>query len=98
MAKLQSVYRYYNRRYFNNRLPKKPTLRWKDMDLMGYQQGHEIVLNRRDRNRGRVWRFTLLHEMVHLGQLHIPSRRAHGREFKKEMMRLAKAGAFDRLW
>ena len=38
-------------------------------------------------------RLTLLHEMAHASSSH-----KHGTQFQKEMLRLAKAGAFKGLW
>jgi len=94
--RLQRAYREYNKKYFGNRLPKSTQLRWADMSMMGYQLDDEIVINRRDRKRDRVWKGTLLHEMVHLS---LPKTRFdHGKEFQKEMLRLAKLGAFRNIW
>lgn len=95
---LEKTYRLYNRKYFGNRLPKTPDvdLRWADIPEMGYEQGGEIVLNKRYRHRASVWKFTLLHEMVHLSQPKV--KHDHGKEFQKEMLRLARAGAFKGLW
>jgi len=98
---LEKTYRQYNRKYFRNRLPKVADvdLRWADIPEMGYELGGEIVLNRRYRHRAAVWKLTLLHEMVHLGLPHVKHpKRFHGKEFQKEMLRLAKAGAFKGLW
>jgi hypothetical protein len=97
--KLKRAYRWYNRRYFGNQLPNPPdvNIRWEDLGnaMMGYQLLDEIVLNRKDRLRTSVWRFTLLHEMLHLS---LPDEPAHGKKFQAGMMRLAKAGAFRKLW
>lgn len=92
MTKLQRKYRHFNRKFFNSRLPKNTKLCWENMYEMGYQQGDKIAINRQDRKRSRVWQFTLLHEMCHI--LH-PN---HGPGFQREMLRLAKAGAFKNLW
>jgi predicted SprT family Zn-dependent metalloprotease len=98
---LERTYRLFNRKYFGNRLPKHTDLllRWGKIAGMGYQQGDEIVINRKDRRRDSVWKMTLLHEMVHLA---LPNAKAHngfhGQDFQKEMLRLAKAGAFKDLW
>ena len=40
-------------------------------------------------------KLTLLHEMAHLA---LPNKIEHGSVFQKEMVRLAKAGAFEGLW
>ena len=46
-------------------------------------------------SRTSVAMMTLLHEMCHLA---VPKRIWHGPKFQKEMLRLAKAGAFKELW
>lgn len=53
----------------------------------------------------KMWSFiesTLLHEMVHAylwNRNERPSAyNGHGKKFQKEMQRLARVGAFDRLW
>ena len=100
MAKqtLEQAYRYFNRKYFHNRLPHPSDmlLRWGSIKGMGYQQGDEIVINRKDRRRDSVWKLTLLHEMCHAA---LPNAAPdHGKEFQREMLRLAKMGAFHNLW
>ena len=99
-TRLQRAYRYYNRKYFNSELPplSQVTIKWGDIDVMGLQAGSKIVINQKDRTRQRVWKFTLLHEMVHLSLDDYRTRSDHGREFQNEMLRLAKAGAFRNLW
>jgi hypothetical protein len=96
---LEKTYSRFNRKYFGKKLPKvsEVDLHWADnIPDMGYEWGGEIVLNARYRHRESVWKLTLLHEMVHLG---LPNAKEdHGKEFKKEMLRLAKAGAFKGLW
>ena len=96
-ALLERAYRNFNRRYFGNLLPNPPEirLRWGDNPEVGYQCGDEIVLNRTTRKWGCVWEWALLHEMVHL---YLPDQVVHGQKFQKEMLRLAKAGAFKHLW
>ena len=96
--KLKRAYREYNKKFFGNILPNPPEvkLRWAAISEMGYQVEDEIVLNRRDRSRNSVWRFTLLHEMVHLSLP--PNLADHGRRFQQEMLRLAQIGAFAKLW
>ena len=47
------------------------------------------------RNWLSLARETLLHEMCHLA---LPARLSHGLRFQKEMLRIAKAGAFKGLW
>lgn len=56
-----------------------------------------IALSRtlRFRNRQGQARMTLLHEMAHAA---LPIRIKHGPRFQKEMLRIAKLGAFEGLW
>jgi hypothetical protein len=97
VTKLEQKYRYYNRKYFGNELPIDIKLRWAEIfPIMGYQLDDEIVLDRRDRRRERIWQFTLLHEMVHLSLPDVKSH--HGEAFQRAMLRLAKLGAFKDLW
>ena len=97
---LERAFRSYNRKYFSNLLPNPPEveLGWGDIDCMGYQLGDEIVINRKYRQWGSVWRGTLLHEMAHLKLEGEKVRSDHGKEFQNEMLRLAKAGAFKKIW
>lgn len=99
-TRLERAYRTYNKKYFGNLLPNPPevTVKWEEMDLMGYQEEDKIAINRNDRTSTRVWRFTLLHEMVHLYLRDKKVRSSHGRPFQSEMLRLAQAGAFQHLW
>lgn len=94
---LEKAYSRYNRKYFGNGLPKvsEVELRWEKIPEMGYQVGYEIVINRKDRRRESVWKLTLLHEMVHM---YLPDACEHGKKFQKEMLRLARLGAFKGLW
>lgn len=97
---LQKTYRLFNRKYFGNKLPRNARLRWADLKgMMGYQRGQEIVIDRKDRKRDSVWRGTLLHEMVHLA---LPDSKPiggfHGKDFQKEMMRIARLGALKGIW
>ena len=97
---LERSYRYYNKKYFGNLLPNPPEvdIRWGDIQGSGYQVEDEIVISRKDRGRSNVWKLTLLHEMVHLSLNPYRTRSDHGKEFQSEMLRLAGAGAFRRLW
>lgn len=99
MTKLERAFRQYNRKYFDNLLPNPPEaeLCWENTQFMGYYQRDEekIAIAKRDQRFDRVWKFTLLHEMVHM---HLPSGSSHGPKFQQEMLRLAQAGAFKDLW
>ena len=63
--------------------------------LMGYQIGDEIAINARDRRSERLWRGTLLHEMVHM---ELPDQIHHGKKFEVRMVKLANSGAFKGIW
>lgn len=100
-TKLQRAYRYYNRKYFNNELPNPPNVKVKWGTIapdMGMQLGMEITINSKHRSCQRLWRGTLLHEIVHLYLDDTPIRADHGKEFQAEMLRLAKLGAFRNIW
>jgi Zn-dependent peptidase ImmA (M78 family) len=97
-TQLERQFRLYNRKYFRNKLPKDTILGWRRMrSLMGYQQGNKIVLSKSYRRTDALWKFTLLHEMVHLKLDGIPCA-DHGPLFQAEMLRLANLGAFKGLW
>lgn len=107
MTRLDEWFDTYNKRYFRGRLPKcRVVWTYRKVDFIGRflydtddpDKGLLIELSHRIRFVERVARFTLLHEMVHLKQRHIPDERAHGHAFQKEMKRLANAGAFNGLW
>jgi predicted SprT family Zn-dependent metalloprotease len=55
----------------------------------------EIRLNPVMRFESKVYKFTLLHEMVHVK---LYPYRFHGKKFDQEMLRLACAGAFNSIW
>ena len=101
-TKLQRAYRYYNRKYFGNNLPNPPEIKIKWGSLPDSEMGDfgedEIRINRKLRDSRCQWRFTLLHEMQHAALDEIETRSDHGKEFQKGMLRLAKLGAFKRLW
>lgn len=61
---------------------------------------HQIGISPEIRQRDKLVRFTLLHEMVHLylDENDLDDNSNHGRLFCREMLELAKKGAFDRLW
>lgn len=100
MTKLQRYFRKYNEKYFGGALPE-PILRFAEFKHFGhyYQQdgGHIIEFAEWTRRNNTLWRFTLLHEMVHLKH-HNKKCHLHGRLFNNEMKRLANAGAFNGLW
>jgi len=94
---LERTYRLFNKKYFNNSLPKDVDLSFGHTPgLLGYQLGEEIVLSKDKAYRqGSIWKGTLLHEMVHLK---VTERADHGPKFQKEMLRLARMGALKGIW
>lgn len=104
MTKLQKYFRLYNKKYFDDALPE-PVLRWAEMKDFGHyyseivddQERHIIEFGKWSAANNSIWRFTLLHELVHL-KLRNKKCTHHGRLFQKEMKRLAANGAFAKLW
>ena len=94
---LEHTYRSFNRKYFNNSLSKDVDLKFGHTSgLLGYQLGEEIVLSKNKAYRKEsIWKGTLLHEMVHLK---VSESADHGPKFQKEMLRLARKGAFANIW
>jgi predicted SprT family Zn-dependent metalloprotease len=108
----KDLYDFWNRRYFQGRLPDIP-VKW---DNKGYTNGRmkskmgsswfdgetkrpvKITLNPKYRDARALWQQTLLHEMVHIQQWRVPTKQAHGRKFHKRMKQLAAAGAFNAFW
>ena len=97
-AKLKNVFDYYNRKYFNNKLPKDWVIEFRRTHFLGYCDfdSEEIILNSSwaYRSGTKLWRATLLHEMCHLA---CPGT-THGKEWQQEMLRIAKLGAFNKVW
>jgi hypothetical protein len=98
-TRLTKAYKAYNKKYFGNRLENPPDVivKWEESDenLLGYQLGDTIAINRKYRYADSIWKMTLLHEMVHMDTPYAPP---HGTVFQKKMLRLARMGAFKGLW
>jgi predicted SprT family Zn-dependent metalloprotease len=108
----KTLYRFWNSRYFANRLPDIPV--WfsakhhkasASRNKMGgawfdseTKRPIKITLNPKYRTASRIWMQTLLHEMVHVQQWRIQTNQAHGNKFNKRMKQLAAKGAFRALW
>jgi hypothetical protein len=94
------MYKVFNKDFFGNKLPKDMIVFFKNAgDCLGFTQiirGRPlyIVLDRSIRTSNRTVAMTLLHEMVHVKHPDI----GHGKTFHREMLRLAKAGAFKSWW
>ena len=68
-----------------------------DKDCLGFTmvEWGEIRINKDLKKWSKIAEHTLIHEMVHLS---LPPKVFHGPRFEKEMLRLAKAGAFKGVW
>lgn len=95
---LRDTYALYNRRYFGNKLPADVTCIWLDAGPLGRWDSdiNRIAINRKLKPWSKVWKETLLHEMAHVAT--DDEREGHGPRWRKEMLRLARIGAFDNLW
>jgi hypothetical protein len=99
---LRDYYWYFNKKYFSNKLPKDMSVRFEDIDGLGLTPFTKdtnrplyIHISNRIRHSSRLTAQTLLHEMVHVAH---PEKRGHKNWFDKEMLKLAKKGAFNGLW
>jgi hypothetical protein len=105
---LRRAFLRYNDLYFDGRLPHDLTLYWEpsrgnlaetcELETLEDTGGTPDLVVRLDptlRFSSRMWHFTLLHELVHVD---LYPHRGHGKRFQKEMLRLANAGAFHKLW
>lgn len=104
---LKHWYDRYNRDWFNSELPSHTVIYWEPIvDGDGstcpiYEvDNSQFVIKIDPSIKGflNVWKLTLLHEMVHVRLWPKHSRHQHGKLFQDEMLRLANAGAFRRLW
>jgi hypothetical protein len=103
---LRRQYLKYNDIYFDGKLPFDLLVYWEPSDgqlaqtieLECPEQGETELAIRIDptlRFSKAMWKMTLLHECCHI-KLH--PYLGHGQKFQREMLRLARAGAFNRLW
>lgn len=97
MTRLQSAYHDYNRLYFRSQLPSNVMVKWVKMEKhYGRAGGGLIEISTYIKNFPDFWQMTLLHEMAHVAT---DSEKAdHGPRWRREMRRLARIGAFDKLW
>lgn len=99
---LKIAYDSYNKKYFGNKLPKDMVVHFApcgDERNIGFTRFYRnrplfIVIDKRIRKMKAIVLATLLHEMVHC---ELPKSN-HGAPFQKRMLKLAKAGAFNKLW
>jgi hypothetical protein len=91
-------YKKYNRKYFGGKLPaikiKFSKLAVNTLAEVWYEE-REIYISNWIKTSDLLVRMNILHEMVHLS---LPVGCHHGPKFEKEMLRLAKAGAFRGIW
>lgn len=107
---LMELFDLYNARYFGGELERPCDLRFRKMPLLGRTvrvRAHKrrskddkfaIRISTSIRFSRSLWASTLLHEMVHYKQKNKYACGVYGRMHNREMLRLAKAGAFNGLW
>lgn len=108
---LKRLYDDYNRRYFDNKLPKQarivPSRRMPKRSALGTteynpkygEQAFCVKINYKLEKMLDIAKLTLLHEMCHIKLLNYEKNSfIHGKQFNQEMRRLANIGAFDGLW
>lgn len=95
------LYAAYNQKYFKDKLPRAVPIFWCSKDKLDansmatcFYTAPAIMVTEELKAFPCVAKFTLLHEMVHLRW----PKAKHGKKFHKEMLRLAKIGAFKDLW
>lgn len=101
-AELKRLYDSFNKKYFSNRLPKDMPVVFQRLgrDRMGrtiiYRGRHPLCVEITIGFKGNLslTAMTLLHEMLHVRH----PKMEHGPKFHREMLRLAKAGAFKPYW
>ena len=97
-TKLKRTFLHYNRHYFSNLLDPETPVKWQNLgDALGVLWADDgIGISRKLRKSNNLWRTTLLHEMCHLATE--SERVSHGPRWQREMRRLARIGAFDKIW
>lgn len=100
---LRLLYLSFNKKFFGNSLPKDLPVGFKKMPKeLGRAAFHKqtnrplwINIDESLRCKPAQCRMTLIHEMCHVKNKHA---RGHGYKFDREMIALAKRGAFNGLW
>jgi len=102
---LEDFYRFFNRKYFGNQLPKDMPVYYKEIDFLGNTVIMEtawgtfrplyIQISEKLRFSSRLSQQTVLHEMLHVAY---PEKRGHRGWFDKKMLGLMKRGAMNGLW
>ncbi|SRR6266403_5412273 len=101
--KLKRLYKSYNRKHFQNKLPDI-TVRFEEIEdrenalgetiFIGGEPG-QINIDKKLKRWHKVTGMVLLHECVHVS---LPMKIMHGPRFEARMRRLAKNHAFVGLW
>lgn len=96
----------YNREWFNGEVPET-IIYWEppadahaeSCPVFEVADGKfEIKMDPANRGIPFYWKILLLHEMVHIKLWARYPKHQHGRVFQEEMLNLAQAGAFKKLW
>lgn len=104
---LRERYDKYNKKYFGNQLPKETRVEWRQIrkshggDFLAMPSGAVGIFINPHLRKSRTEKYallTLLHEMCHLNLWCQKIRAHHGPKFQAEMKRLAKLGAFEKIW
>jgi predicted metal-dependent hydrolase len=98
---LKRLYKFYNRRWFKNKLPDV-VVRFGNpgsgalgvTTFIGGEPAY-ITISKAVKNGQYLYRMVLLHECVHVS---LPISVTHGPKFQSRMRTLAKRRAFDGIW
>ena len=101
LTKLKRAYDDYNDRYFGGKLPDTIKVKWSRTlpghgRWLSFAEGGIIEIAAWQRKYWMTWNLTLLHEMAHVATDH--EIEEHGPKWHREMRRLARSGAFDKIW
>ena len=105
--KLRRWYKQYNQKFFDNQLPADAVVSWEDCGPSEIGGTDRLADGRfilavdpilRYLKLTVVARSTLLHEMAHVKLWESSPNHQHGPVFQEEMLRLARLGAFEKLW
>lgn len=102
--KLHRLYLQLNRKWFGNKLPKDTICVWSralnreplQAELDDEAEPLIIRLNSHLRRFDNLTEYNLLHECAHIATLSEAD--PHGPRWQREMMRLARARAFEHIW
>lgn len=109
IKQLQAVYRQYNKKWFDSRLPADVAMSFEDMsasDKAGlcttyHETGsppiHTLHFDKAFQAYDQLLKFFLIHEMAHVAA-YPNEKAAHDQAFQDEMIKLAFRGALRELW